>query len=62
MPSTTTTVAEPTAGAAPVDDGTAAAAESHDGPAGGVLAAGTALAVLAVLAAGLLWRRRTAQR
>ncbi|MGC5287568.1 copper resistance CopC family protein [Micromonospora sp. DT231] len=64
------TVADPASSAAPVPDaGTpaatpsaAAAVETDGGPGVGMLVAGAALAVLVVVAAGLLWRRRAARR
>ncbi|WP_410816876.1 copper resistance protein CopC [Micromonospora sp. 050-3] len=60
------TVADPTSSAAPVANVSAsapaaAAVESGDGPSAGVLVAGAALALLVLVAAGLL-RRRAARR
>ncbi|MEU7750289.1 copper resistance CopC family protein [Micromonospora sp. NPDC049101] len=64
------TVADPASSAAPTAGaGTSAATasaaagvQSDGGPGAGVLVAGAVLAVLAVLAAGLLWRRRATRR
>ncbi|MGC4746741.1 copper resistance CopC family protein [Micromonospora sp. DT201] len=58
-------VADPTASAAPTSDAgrsPAAAREARRGPGPGVLVAGAVVAVLTVLAAGLLLRRRLARR